>query len=95
MIQTVSKLYVQPGKSIEFIEIFKKMIGPTKKEKGCLQYEMYQDEDNETLFIVLERWKLKEDFDNHLKSAHFEEIVPRMLELLVKESELNVTKFVA
>lgn len=92
MLQAVSKLYVMEDRINEFLEIFKGMIEPTQKEKGYIEYEMYQDEEDLALFIVLEKWKSREDFDNHLKSKHFQEIVPEMVKLMRKEAELNVCR---
>jgi len=92
MIQTVSKLYVMEDKNNEFLEVFKGMIEPTQKEKGYIEYEMYQDEEDPALFIVLEKWKTKEDFDSHLKSKHFDKIAPEMVKLMTKETEFNLCK---
>lgn len=92
MIQTVSKIYVLEDRVDEFLKIFEGMIEPTKKEKGYIEYEMYQDEENPTLLIVLEKWETKEDFDNHLKSGHFEEIIPEMVKLMAKETEFSLSK---
>ncbi len=92
MLQTVSKLYVMEDKIDEFLEVFKGMIEPTKKERGYIEYEMYQDEEDPSLLIVLEKWKSREDFDNHLESKHFKEIVPEMMKLMSKETELNICK---
>lgn len=90
MIQAISKIYVKEDQIDKFVEVFEGMIEPTKKEKGYIQYEMYQDEENPALLIVLEQWETKEDFDNHLKSEHFERIVPKMTEFMTKETELNL-----
>ena len=92
MLQTVSKIYVMEDRVEEFLEIFKGMIEPTQKENGYIEYEMYQDEENPALFIVLEKWETKEDFDNHLQSEHFKKIVPEMMKLMSKETELNVCR---
>ncbi|GLI54550.1 antibiotic biosynthesis monooxygenase [Propionigenium maris DSM 9537] len=92
MIQTVSKLYVMEDKINEFLEVFKGMIEPTQKEKGYIEYEIYQDEEDPALLIVLEKWESKEDFDNHLQSKHFNKIVPEMVKLMRKEGELNICK---
>ena len=92
MLQTVSKLYVMEDRVDEFLEVFKGMIEPTQKEKGYIEYEMYQDEEDPSLLIVLEKWESKEDFDNHLKSEHFDKIVPKMVKLMRKEGELNICK---
>jgi len=90
MLQTISRIYVKEDQVNEFVEVFKGMIEPTKKEKGYIQYEMYQDEENPALLIVLEQWETREDFDNHLKSEHFERIVPKISEFMIKETEVNL-----
>lgn len=90
MLQVISKIYVKEEKIHEFVEVFKEMIEPTKKEKGYIQYEMYQDEENPALLIVLEQWETRENFDNHLKSEHFERIVPKMTVFMTKETEVNL-----
>jgi len=92
MLQTVSKLYVMEDRVEEFLDVFKGMIGPTKKERGYIEYEMYQNEEDPSLLIVLEKWESKEDFDNHIKSEHFKKIVPEMMKLMSKETELNVCR---
>lgn len=92
MVQTISKLYAKEDKVDEFIEVFKEMIPPTKEEEGCIQYEMYQDEEEPSLLIVLEQWATKEAFDGHLETDHFKRIVPRMTELMAKESEFNLCR---
>jgi len=95
VVQTISKIYVKQDSVNEFIELFKAMIEPTKKEAGCIQYDMYQDEEDATILIVLEQWESRESFDQHLESEHFKEIGPKMSELMAKESELNVAYKIA
>ncbi|XMB66690.1 putative quinol monooxygenase [Mycoplasmatota bacterium zrk1] len=95
MVQTISKIFVKESKEYEFIELFKEMIEPTQKEVGYIQYEMYQDSENSEIFIVLERWETRESFNKHLQSEHFEKIVPKMMKLMEKETELNIAHKVA
>lgn len=95
MVQTVSKIFVKEDKVNELVELFKEMIEPTKKEDGCIQYEMYQDEEDPTILIVLEQWESRDAFDKHLQTEHFERIAPKMTELMLKETELNVAYRIA
>lgn len=90
MLQTISKICVKEEKIDEFIKLFKKMIAPTKKENGYIEYDIYQDEKVLSTFIVLEKWESRKDFDKHLESKHFKEIVPEMMELMTKETEVNL-----
>lgn len=95
MVEIISKMFVKEDKVDELIELFKEMIGPTKREEGYIQYEMYQDEENPTILIVIEQWESRENFDMHLQSEHFERIVPKMSELMAKETEMNIAYRVA
>jgi len=95
MLEAVSKLFAKEDKIDELISVFKEMIEPTKKEKGYILYEMYQDEQDPSILIVLEQWETKEDFDNHCISEHFERIVPRMVSCMAKQSDVNTCYRVA
>jgi quinol monooxygenase YgiN len=33
-----------------------KLIKPTRKEEGCLQYDLHQDNENPDVFLFYERW---------------------------------------
>ncbi|MCT4613745.1 MAG: antibiotic biosynthesis monooxygenase [Marinifilaceae bacterium] len=95
MIEVISKLTAKEGKEQALIEAFKEMIAPTKKEKGYIMYEMYQDSTNPAIMMVVEQWETKEDFDAHCSSNHFDEIVPKMSACMAKEGEVNICELVA
>ena len=46
------------------------LIEPTRKEEGCISYDLYQDITNPGKFTFLENWKSKEHLDVHLKTPH-------------------------
>jgi len=46
------------------------LIEPTRKEKGCISYDLYQDTTNPGRFTFIENWQSKEHLDVHLKSTH-------------------------
>ncbi len=47
-----------------------KLIEPTRKEAGCLQYELYQDSANKDLYIFVEQWESHALLQQHLQSEH-------------------------
>jgi len=47
-----------------------KLIEPTLKEKGCIRYELNQDNENEDLFIFVESWQTRELWQDHMQSDH-------------------------
>ena len=46
------------------------LIEPTRKEKGCISYDLYQDTTNPGRFTFIENWQSKEHLDVHLKTPH-------------------------
>lgn len=57
----------------------------TKKEEGCINYELYQDEQNSTILTMIEEWDNKQSLDMHFKSEHFTKIVPILGKLMSKK----------
>ena len=91
-IRVVAKNYVKPEKIQEFIFLCKKLIEESVKEKGCIDYGLYQELDNPEILMILEEWRDKSNLVKHLKSNHFQEIFPLLLEYLKKETEINMYK---
>ncbi|RTR34977.1 putative quinol monooxygenase [Shewanella atlantica] len=49
-----------------------KLIEPTRKELGCLQYDLHQDNERPELFVFYEGWQSKALLQAHLGSEHIE-----------------------
>jgi quinol monooxygenase YgiN len=47
-----------------------KLLAPTHKEQGCLQYDLYQDNDNPGIFIFYENWESRELWQVHMGADH-------------------------
>ena len=47
------------------------MIEPSRKEKGCLSYEVLCDLEDNSVFSLIEEWKTREDLDRHIRSERF------------------------
>ncbi len=49
-----------------------KLIAPTRKERGCLQYDLHQDNDHPEVFLFYENWESRELWQTHMKNAHLQ-----------------------
>jgi len=43
-----------------------KLLAPTRKEPGCLQYDLHQDSKDPAHFVFLEAWSSREHLQTHL-----------------------------
>ena len=71
------------------------VIPPTRKEKGCMNYDMFQDQTDPGLFFCYENWASSEDLDNHLGSAHIKAFAEMSSDYLLAPPEIwRVTKVI-
>jgi quinol monooxygenase YgiN len=91
MIFVVSKSIVEEGKVAEYKQQTVKLIEETRKEKGCIAYDLCEDMDNPNILTFIEKWEDKKSLDAHMKTAHFLEIVPKV-KALRESAELNIYK---
>ncbi|ERI95467.1 antibiotic biosynthesis monooxygenase [Clostridiales bacterium oral taxon 876 str. F0540] len=89
MITIVSKNIVKEGKAEEFKALAKELIEESRKETGCISYNLNQDISNKNILTFIEEWEDKAAIDKHNKSAHFTSIVPKLGELR-EEKDLNL-----
>jgi quinol monooxygenase YgiN len=91
-IKVIAKFFAKEAKIEDVLELAKELVEKTVKEDGCIKYEMYQDEKNPSILIMIEEWKTMENLKVHTSSEHFKKIVPKMNEYMDQESELNICK---
>ncbi|MEM9776563.1 MAG: putative quinol monooxygenase [Chloroflexota bacterium] len=47
-----------------------KLIEPTRKEAGCIQYDLHQDNENPAVFLFYENWENRDFWQDHMNNAH-------------------------
>ena len=47
------------------------LLGPSRKEEGCLQYDLHHSLDNPSLFLLHEVWASRAHHTAHIKTLHF------------------------
>lgn len=73
MLTVVAKI-VAKKESIEGVRAeLLKLIAPTRKENGCIEYRLHQDNEDPTVFIFYETWESQDCLEQHINSPHFKE----------------------
>lgn len=81
---------VKEGNGAKFEEAFTKAIAPTRKEKGCLRYDLSRDLKKPGHYLVYERWQDVDALDAHLKTKHITTLLGEIGELLAGPPEAEV-----
>ncbi|MCJ8284441.1 MULTISPECIES: putative quinol monooxygenase [unclassified Halomonas] len=70
------------------------LVAPTRKEPGCLLYDLHCNRDNPTHFIFYEIWDSQAALDSHSESRHLTDHLERSKDW-VASSELHLLKRIA
>jgi quinol monooxygenase YgiN len=66
----VAHFTAKPGKEAALLELLCGLVEPTRKEAGCLRYELNQEIENPAAFTFAEKFSSREAFESHVKTPH-------------------------
>ncbi len=70
MLIVIATMKAKSGKERELAEVLKKFGAPTRREAGCIQYDLHVDNGDPGSFAFYERWSDEAALDAHLKTPH-------------------------
>jgi len=84
----VAHVHAQPGKEDALRQALLALIEPTRKEEGCVQYDLHEENGKPGNFVFYENWTSQEALDLHMATPHFQAILPRVPELCSQAPEI-------
>ncbi|HZL79741.1 MAG TPA: putative quinol monooxygenase [Candidatus Limnocylindrales bacterium] len=94
-ITVVATFQARPGKEAELQKALIGLLAPTRKEAGCLNYDLYASPEDPAKFLFHENWASQAHLDAHLQNTHIQVLLPRMDELCVGMPEIKIWKKIA
>lgn len=71
------------------------LVENSRKEKGCLLYNLHQSQNDPTVFIFHEVWESREIFDLHDSQPYVKDFFGRASEFLAEEAKVIFTNRLA
>jgi len=94
MITIVAKNLIKQEKIEEFKALAGNLINESRKEKGNVSYNLYQDANNCKVLTFIEEWENQDAINIHNNSKHFTSIVPKFGEFKESTPEINLYNMV-
>jgi len=69
-VKVIVTMKIKEDKQEQFLAAFRRMADETRKEKGCIYYDLHQDTKDSLTYVLLESWVTQEDLDAHGKTEH-------------------------
>lgn len=91
-VTVVAIVTAAPGKQDELALELEALVGPTRTESGCLQYDLGVDVQDAGRFVFVERWISQQHLDQHRRAPHLDAFRGRAAQLLGGPIEVVVTR---
>jgi quinol monooxygenase YgiN len=82
-VHVIAMFVAAAGKEHELGQLLGTLVEPTRREAGCIRYDLLQGIPGESGdFVFVEEWESEEALDAHSRSAHLQEVGKKVGPLL-------------
>ena len=85
-----AQVKAKPGKEAEVRRELLSLVEPSRKDPGCLNYDLHQAKDNPGLFIFHENWTSKAHLDRHLAKPDLQAVLGRVSQLVAESPQITL-----
>jgi quinol monooxygenase YgiN len=86
----VATFQAQPGKETALRAALASLLAPTRKEAGCLSYDLHQSAESPGKFLFYETWQNQAAIDAHMQSPHVAVLLPKVSDLCIAFPEITI-----
>jgi quinol monooxygenase YgiN len=81
-LRVVARIIAQPDHVDKVKSLLSELIEPTRREAGCILYELLQNKSDPADFTFVEEWESDDALDAHAASAHIKSVTSRLTGLI-------------
>ncbi|MBX9690645.1 MAG: antibiotic biosynthesis monooxygenase [Candidatus Obscuribacterales bacterium] len=94
-VTVVARLKAKAGLEEQVKQELLKMVEATRKEKGCLNYDLHVDNSDPQTFLFYENWVSRMALEDHFQTEHFLNLRSKQNELFAEPSAINIMKMIS
>ncbi len=91
----VARFKAKPGMEETVQKALMALVGPTRSEAGCINYDLHQSQEDKTLFLLYENWTSKKALDEHLAMPYLKGLLDRAEEILAEPVHISLWNMVS
>jgi quinol monooxygenase YgiN len=93
-VTVVAQIRAQDGMEETVKQELAALVGPTRSEKGCIQYDLHQSVENKSVFMFYETWASKKDLDDHIQMPHMKAHIRKARDLFAEPPKISIWEVV-
>jgi quinol monooxygenase YgiN len=91
----VAQLKAKPGREEELRKVALALVEPTRREEGCIRYELHLSDVDAAQVLFYEVWTSRAALDAHMKTAHFAEFLKNTREIVAEPPKVDTYSKIA
>lgn len=91
----IATFEARPGKETELRAALTSLVAPTRKETGCINYDLHISTETPAKFLFHENWTGKPALDAHMQTPHIQALLPRVDELCTEAPSITTWEQIA
>lgn len=88
-LRVVARIQAKPDKIDQVRELLLELIEPTRREAGCITYELLQNRDDAADFTFVEEWASDAALDAHAVSDHLRDMRAKLEGLTLAKPDIR------
>ena len=86
----VAQIKAKPGSENQVRQELLSLVAPSRKDDGCLNYDLHQALDNPALFLFHENWTSKAHLDQHLQQPELQAVLARVGQMVAEPPQITL-----
>ena len=92
-LQAIARYVVSPNNHDQVLDLLHELAAQSRREPGNISFDIFENAEDSTRIVLLERYESREAFAQHRDTPHFQElvlskIVPLLSERTVEELDV-------
>jgi quinol monooxygenase YgiN len=88
----VVQIKAKPGKESQLRQELLSLVAPSRKDAGCLNYDLHQALDNHALFLLHENWTTEAHLEQHLQKPDVKAMLAKLEQMVTESPQITLWK---
>jgi len=93
-LRVIARVKARADKVDELRSVLISLVEPTRKEPGCLSYNLLQNNEDPTDFTLVEEWESNKALESHLAAKHFKDAQVKLPGLVAAKADIRLYQLV-
>jgi quinol monooxygenase YgiN len=88
-IRVVARITARPERVAELSSVLQGLVGPTRKEAGCISYQLLRNKSDASDFVFVEEWANDAVLEAHFTTPHLRDALAKAKPLLAADPDIR------